>query len=168
MNEKEWRKAVDEHLLRDLIEDLQDRVKELDLVLRGERGRGGLIAEYERHDEKLTRLYAVIFQDPTGQKGVLHDVDILMGRRSDSLESKKLRWQSWTAILVAIIGATALLTINWDKVKALVPKYHPSPLEAQIDRAKRPRGKKIVRYRKIQGPIETPTPDPVLPSESGN
>lgn len=135
-------------------EDLQDWVKELDSILKGERGRGGLIGEYERHDALLTRIYAVLWQDATGQKGVLHDIDVLMGRRSQKDQSRGLKWQFWTAVTVAIISAATLLITKWPEImKTLLP---PTSLQKKIERAKHPKGKKIVRYRVVP-PVSEPT-----------
>jgi len=159
MNDDEWRAKVDEHLLRDLIEDLQERVKEIDLILRGERGKGGLIAEYDKHDDRLTRLYAVIFQDPTGQKGLLHDVDYLMGRKSDRDKSNQYRWQSWTAIAIAIISSITTVVLSWDKIKKNFPFDREGVTATRVVRIKSP--KKIVRVRVIPAPSveEEPAPE---------
>jgi len=134
MNDEDWHEKIEEHLLRELIEDLQERVKDLDNVLRGEKGQAGLIAEYERHDEILTRLYAVVIQDSTGKKGLLHDIDYLMGRKSNREKAKEYRWQFWTAVTVATITATTALMTNWEKIKKNLPKDHPGPLEQQIEK----------------------------------
>lgn len=168
MNDEEWRKAVDEHLIRELLEDVQDRVKEFDAILRGERGHGGLISEYERHDEMLTRLYAVIIQDSTGKKGLLHDVDHLMGRKSFSERTIQFRWQSWTAIAVAVIGAAAANLQSLEKIAKKFLKEKPGILEQKIEKAKRPRGKKIIRYRVVPAPASAPSaaiPTEPKPSE---
>lgn len=167
MNDEEWRKFVDEHVLRDILEDLQERVKDHDIILKGERGKGGLIAEYDRHDDKLTRLYAVIFQDPTGQKGLLRDVDLLMGRRSSREKSSEFKWQFWTAVIVAIISSGSLVLTRWPEIKKLLPQDHPDQISQMIEKAKHPKSKKkIYRYRVVPAsapitetePKKEPTP----------
>src|SRR5882724_3911019 len=148
MNDEEWHSKVEEHLLRDLIEDLQERVKEHDSILKGEKRSAGLLAEYVRHDELLRRMFAVIWQDPTGQKGLLHDVDALMGRQKDRQTDKQSRWQFWTAVTVALITSAAVLVTNWDAIKKSFPRDHPAELEQKIERARHPKStKKIYRYR---------------------
>lgn len=142
MNDEDWHKNVEEHLLRDLVEDLQERIRDLDNILRGEKGNAGLIAEYERHDDMITKLYAVVIQDSTGKKGLLHDIDYLMGRKSDRDKNKQYKWSFWTAITVAAISAATMLVTNWDKIKKNLPVDHPGPLEAKIEAS---RHKKIVR-----------------------
>lgn len=162
MNDDEWRRGVDEHLIRDLIEDLQERVRELDIILRGEKGKSGLIAEYDRHDEKLTKLYAVIFQDPTGQKGVLHDIDVLMGRRKYDNQSREFKWKFATEVTVKILTLAGILFLGWDKMEALYQKIiHQklSPLEQKIEKARHPKSpKKIYRVRVVPAPAAPPLP----------
>ena len=148
--------------LNDKLNDLQDRIRELEITLHGKRSDPGLLAEYKRHDELLARLYAVIWQDPTGQKGILHDIDVLMGRAKSKGEASALKWQSWTAIIVAIIMSTASLWTNLDKILALLPKDHPGPLERKIEQARHPKGKKIYRIRVVPA-SETPS-DPTKES----
>ncbi len=151
MEDENWRDKADKQVLWDLIEDLQDRLRELDSILKGERGRGGLISEYERHDALLTRIYAVLWQDATGQKGMLHDVDTLMGRRSHRERSSEFKWKFWTAVIVAIISSGGLLLSQWTEIKKVM--LPPPALAKKINQAKRPKGKPIYRVRVI-----SPTP----------
>lgn len=143
--------------LKEKIEDLQDRIRELEITLHGKRAKTGLLAEYQRHDELLARMYAVIWQDPTGQKGILHDIDLLMGRKKDKDETKKYKWAFITAVAAALV--TSVLA-NLDKIKSLVQK-EKSPLGQAIERAKHPKGKPIIRYRirKAKPPDDEPLVD---------
>lgn len=165
MNDDEWHEKVEEHLLRDLIEDTQERVKEHDYILKGERGKTGLIAEYDRHDEKLTRLYAVIFQDPTGQKGLLHDVDYLMGRKAYRDGAKPYKWDFWKSIIVAIImsGGISYLTSHWSQIKALLPKDHPDKVSQMIEKARNPKPRHRHIILRVQPSMDTEETSP--PSE---
>lgn len=150
--------------LNDKLNDLQDRIRELEITLHGKRAKTGLLAEYERHDELLARLYAVIWQDPTGQKGILHDIDVLMGRARNKSEHSTVRWQSWTAIIVAIIMSGASLLANLDKILKMLPKDHPGILAQKIEQAKHPRGKKIYRVRVVPDePSDTASDSPTNP-----
>ena len=151
--------------LNDKLNDLQDRIRELEITLHGKRAKTGLLSEYARHDELLARLYAVIWQDPTGQKGILHDIDVLMGRARNRNEHSTVRWQSWTAIIVAIIMSAASLLTNLDKIIAILPKYHPGPLERKIDLARHPKGKKIYRYHVIPAKAASETPTDTTENE---
>lgn len=148
--DRKWRKQVDHEqmtlmtghqVLRDLVEDLRARIRELDIVLRGERGKSGLVAEYDRHDEKLTKLYAVIFQDSTGQKGIIHEVDVLMGRKAYKDQARPYKWEFWKAIIVAMItsgGVVGLMT-HWSQIKAWLPKERPDKVEQMIENARNPK-----------------------------
>src|ERR1019366_4907226 len=111
----EWRERVDSVVLYDKLEELKTQLKDLERTVRG--GRDSLLSEYRRHDQELTRLNAVLFQDPSGQKGLLHDVDLLMGRRKYDNESRGLKWQFWGMILAAIIGTLAGILPNLERIK---------------------------------------------------
>jgi hypothetical protein len=145
----EWRDKIDSVVLYDKLEDLRAQVKELEKVIRG--GRDSLTSEYRRHDQELTRINAVLFQDPTGQKGLLHDVDVLMGRRRDKDETRGLKWQFWGLILTAVIGALAGILPNLGRIKEALLRV--DPLEKKIEQAKHPHSKhKIYRYRAVPPP----------------
>lgn len=142
------------------LEDVQDRVRELEITLHGKRAKTGLLAEYERHDQLLARLYAVIWQDPTGQKGILHDIDILMERRTAKVQGVQYKWQFWGLILATIISSAAAVLTNLDKIIRLFPVEHPGILEQKIEKAKHPKGKKIYRYRIVPPPEAVPEKAP--------
>lgn len=134
-------------------ERLEDIVRDMDEILRGDRRSKtiGLLAEQDRHDQELRKLNAVVFLDSTGKRGLAHDVDVLMERRSGQEKRMELRWGFWTAIIVAVISAATALLTNLDKIKKNLPKDHQSPLEQKIERAKHPKSpKKIYIYRHVQ------------------
>lgn len=138
MDEKEdpkWRERIDTVVLYDKLEDIRVQLKELERVVRG--GRDSLLSEYRRHDQELTRINAVLFQDPTGQRGLLHDVDVLMGRRRQKDEARGFKWQFWGVILAAAIGSAAGILPNLDHIRNFL--HHKDPLETKIEKAKRPR-----------------------------
>lgn len=151
------------------LERLEHLVQELLDLVNGNRHRKivGLSSEQDRMDLELRKINAVLFQDSTGQKGLLHDIDYLMGRKSDREKNRQYRWQFWTAVIVAMItGATALIT-NWDKIKKNFPKSNPGPLEARIERARHPKSpKKVYRLRVVppSSAITTET-EPKTPPE---
>ena len=163
--EKNWQERVEHQRLTDKLDDLQDRVRELEITLHGKRSKTGLLAEYERHDQLLGRMYAVIWQDPTGTKGVLHDVDVLMGRKRDRERVTPYKWQFFTAIVAALIAAGTTLLTNWDKILKAMPKDKPDKVSRMIEKAKHQKGKKIYRVRVIKPPTsvsseETPQNPP--------
>lgn len=159
MNEHDdpaWRERIDSVVLYDKLEELKVQVRDLDRTIRG--GRDSLLSEYRRHDAELARINAVLFQDPTGQKGLLHDVDVLMGRRGYDNQRREFRWKYWIPTVLALVALTATTLTNLDKIKANLPKYHPGKLEQAIEKAKRPRAhKKTVIYRNVPAspPSET-------------
>lgn len=156
MNEEEnalWR-GFDARLER-----LEDLVKELDELLRGSRRNkhSGMVADQDRMDLEIRKLNAVVFVDSTGKRGIAHDVDYLMDRRSGAERREGFKWTFWGLILATAISSLTGILTNLDKIKALLPKYHPGPLETQIDKAKRPRGKTLYRVRRVQ--VEAPSED---------
>lgn len=160
----EWRERIDSVVLYDRLEDLRSRLKELERLVSG--GKDSLRSEYRRHDQELTRINAVLFQDPTGQKGLLHDVDVLMGRRRDKDETRGLQWQFWGAILVAIITTGGLILTNLPRIKETLLRV--DPLEKKIEQAKHPKSKKkITRYRVVpaKAPLESTEESPPNPPQ---
>lgn len=152
--EKEgWRDRVDSVVLYDRVEEIRARLKELERIVLV--GKDSLRSEYRRHDQELARLNAVLFMDPTGQKGLLHDVDVLMGRRRDKDETRGLKWQFWGAILVATITTAGLILTNLPKIKETLLQV--DPLEKRISQAKHPKVKRIYRIRHVQA--EAPSDD---------
>lgn len=134
-------------------ERLEDIVRDMDEILRGDRRSKtiGLLAEQDRHDQELRKLNAVVFLDSTGKRGLAHDVDVLMERRSGQEKRMELRWGFWTAIIVAVISAATAILTNLDQIKKNLPMNHPSTLEQKIERAKHPKSpKKIYIYRHVQ------------------
>ena len=144
-------------VLRDQLDDIKARMKDLDEILRGRGKTPGLISEYERHDDKLTRLYAVVFQDSTGKHGLLHEVDAI---RSGEMGAER-KWKFWTAVLVAFITTAGLVFTNIDKIEKFFGKgAKPDRLDVMIKRAKRKQGKPIIRYRVIEKPAQEATHGP--------
>ena len=147
------------------IERLEHLVEELLDIVNGNRHRKivGLASEQDRMDLELRKINAVLFQDPTGQKGLLHDVDFLMGRRKYDNQSRELKWKLATEIVIKILALVGILLLGWDKMEGLYKKLlnqKQSPLEERIEQAKHPKGKKIFRIRIVpEKPISDPTKD---------
>lgn len=157
-DKEDWRERIDSVVIYDKLEDLRTRLKDLERAVRG--GRDSLLSEYRRHDQELTRINAVLFQDPTGQKGYLHDVDVLMGRRREKDETRGLKWQFWGMILVAIIGMLTAILPNLGWIKGELRRV--DPLEKKIERAKHPKSNRpIYRVRHVQA---EPPSDPIRES----
>ncbi len=132
------------------IERLEHLVQEIHDVVQGNRYRKiiGLATEQDRMDLELRKINAVLFQDPTGQKGLLHDVDVLMGRRKYDNKTTELKWKFATEVVIKILALVGVLLLGWDKMEALYKRIlnqKPAPLEAKIEKAKHPKGKPIYK-----------------------
>lgn len=141
------------------IERLEDIVQDLDASLRGDRRQKiiGLLADWDRHDSELRRLNAVVFTDSTGKHGLAHDIDVLMGRQAGADRRSEFRWKYWIPTLLALLAMAVTILTNLDQIKKNLPKDHPGPLERQIEEAKHPKGRRIVRIRHVQA--EAPSDD---------
>lgn len=170
MNDRrdEWAHGVDENLASlnasqrvwdQELSQIRAILDEIDDLLRGDTQRetSGIIGRLERLEHEITKANAVLFVDSTGKKGLAHDVDVLMGR----IEERKVRWSSLTAIIVAVISSLTLLLTNLDKLKHLLPKDNPDQVSRMIEKAKRKKGKPIIRYRVLKTPPDsTPADEP--------
>ncbi len=149
-------------------ERLEDLTRELDELLRGSRRtkQTGLVADQERMELEVRKLNAVVFVDSTGKRGIAHDVDYLMDRRSGNDRREGFRWTFWGLILATLISSGTALLTNWDRIKNLLPKDHPGPLEMKIEKARRPRSpKKIFRLRVVPASDNGPTEEPKASEE---
>ena len=155
--DQKWREKVDHeqvtlmtavNVIQESLRDIKRRLANVEVALHGERGTGGLIAEYERHDEKLTKLYAVVFQDPTGQKGLLHDIDVLMGRKKDDDQSSGYRWAFWTAVVTAVISSGSLFLMKGHVIEKFLERHSTDKVSLMIEKAKHPKPKR----RRIEPP----------------
>lgn len=163
MENEEWRAKIDSVVLYDKIEEIKAQFKDLERIIRG--GRDSLLSEYRRHDQELTRINAILFQDPTGQKGLLHDVDFLMGRRKYdnqyNEQTRGLKWQFWGMVLVAIIGSLAGILPNLSRIALAFHSlkevhYQPdSQMKKEIEA-----DKKRHKKRKSQVSASTTTTEP--------
>lgn len=137
------------------IERTEDKIAEHDDLLNGNRSKKliGLSQEQDRMDLELRKINAVLFQDSTGQKGMIHDVDFLMGRRKYDNQSRELIWKFVTEVVIKMLALVGVLLLGWDKLEGLYKKIiqqKPSPLEQKIEQAKHPKSpKKLYRYRTV-------------------
>lgn len=150
------------------LERLEDTVKELDELLRGSRKNkiSGLITDSERMDDTLRKLNAVVFVDSTGKRGIAHDVDYLMDRRSGAERREGFKWTFWGLILATAISSLTALLTNLDKLKVILPAYRLDPLDQMIEKAKHPKSpKKIYRYRSVPAKVQSNESDQSPPSQ---
>ncbi len=156
MNEEEnlyWR-GFDARLAR-----IEDLVQGLDESLRGDRRKKiiGLLAEFDRLDERVRQLYAVVIGDAASNHGMRHDVDMLMGRRKYDGQIKEFRWKHVIPTLLAILALTISFLANLDKILKTFRQPSQDPVDQMIEKAKHPKGKTLVRYRHVQA--EAPSGD---------
>lgn len=133
--DRKWRERVDyeqitiktaHQVLSDSLEEIQDKLEDIDDLLRGDpvNQTEGILEQLHGMRIELSRLNSTIFMDSTGKRGVAHDVDVLMGRRSLREQSLQFKWQFWTAITVATISAGALVLTQWKEIKEVLPIIH--------------------------------------------
>lgn len=162
----DWAHGVDENLAslnagqrvweRD-IGTIRKLLSDIDHLLRGDidRHTSGLVGRIESMEHDLSKINAVLFVDASGSKGIVHDVRELKGGRED----RRMGWGNITKIVVALIMAGLLGRFYGDAVKAM-SKKSDDPLAKMIDRAKRPKGKPVVRYRVIKKQVPEPEVEP--------
>ncbi len=150
------------------LERLEDTVKDLDEAIRGSRRTKdpGLVAEQDRIDLIVRKLSAVVFTDSTGKHGLAHDVDVLMGRQVGADRRSEFRWKYWIPTLLAILAMVLTFLTNLDQIKQNWPHLHLSPLEKKIEKAKHPKGRKIVKIRVIGAPMPSPVNPPSASTEA--
>ncbi len=177
VEDQEWRKQVDRtnamlttsvNVLQDQMRELKKQQRENDVTLRGERGKAGLVSEYERLDDKTTKLYAVIFQDATGRKGILHDIDFLMGRKKDREEGSSHRWTFVQGVVLALVSAITAITVALlaiEPVRKSVGQYIESRFSPE-----KPKKKPAVRQSRPRRARKVVPMSPVIEPEmtSGN
>lgn len=150
--DREWREKVDHEqvtlmtghqVLGKQLEDLDEKLDQLDNLLRGDpvKETGGIIEQLHDLHTAVSKLSAAVFMDSTGKLGLVHDVDVLMGRRSDREKSAARMWTFWTAVATAAISSGALLLTKWDVVSKFFKPGQPDKVEQMIENVKHPKSK---------------------------
>lgn len=143
-DDREWQRIVDHQLvtamtaiqvIQDQIKEVKDHLRDMEITLHGQRKNTGLVSEYERHDDLLTHLNSVVFQDSTGKKGLVNDVQSLLSGEHRA----EYRLKFWAPILVAAISLVGLLATNWERITNYVRQPDPDILAQKIEEAKHPR-----------------------------
>jgi hypothetical protein len=149
MNERrdDWQHGVDENLAglnagqriwEQEIQTIEKTITGLDELLRGDPARetSGILARLEQVERDLSKINAVLFVDPTGKKGLVHEVDVLTSRERTSSE----RWRFATAVIVAIISLAGLIVTNWTKIEGVFLEHRENAPES-------PRKKRMPKMR---------------------
>lgn len=123
----DWRQGVDQSLAMltsaqrttdKELEDLDVRLHDTEQMLHGDTENSGLIGRIETLEHQNAELRAIILTDATGEKGLQHDVQVLMSGEKTSGE----RWKFATAFSVAIISLLGLLITNWQSIQGFIEK----------------------------------------------
>lgn len=132
------------------LDDLESARDDVDLVLRGDAttNQDGLIQELHELQKEVARLNSVVFMDATGQKGIAHDVDVLMGRKSKRDETRRSFLLFWGSIMAAIITTTGVILTRWSSLPKI---FSGHSISASTDMEKKP---KVRRRRVIVVPPE--------------
>lgn len=123
MTDEEARNRIDERLVdlttaqkvtNDHLDSIDETLDILDRTIRGdyEKDHDGLVARFKELEHAVSQLNAVIFQDSTGQKGLVATVDALVSGKMEKVE----RRQHKVSIIIAIITSSALVLTNLDKI----------------------------------------------------
>jgi len=156
----DWRHGVDESLVslnasqrvweREFVALLK-RLAEIDSQLRGNplSEQSGLVGRLEQIERTVAKIDAVLFMDPSGTKGLVHDFNELKVGRED----RRGLWKNLTAIIIAGISS-GLIGHFWENIQAYFSKPTRDPVEQMIENAKHPKP----RHR--HGPIRQNLPDP--------
>jgi len=149
--DRKWRERVDyeqitlktaHQSLGDRIDGISDKLEEIDDLLRGDpvTQAEGILEQLHGMRIELSRLNSTIFMDSTGKRGVAHDVDVLMGRRSQRDQSVQYKWQFWAMVIGAAITAGTTILVKWKEIKEALPIIHLSK-QPQSQSIRRPKKK---------------------------
>jgi hypothetical protein len=150
----DWHNSVEERLVNlnsaqgttDLaISGIEKQLSEIDNILRGEPANNieSLVENVNALKTDMRKVNRVFFdKDYLGHgDGVsflifLYNQEKTRQKESDARSGYK--WGFWTAVVVAVIGLAGLVITNKDQIEKWWPHDHPAPLEAAIEKAKRP------------------------------
>ncbi len=161
----DWHNSVDERLVNltsaqksaDIdLQKLRRNSEKNDLILRGDpaRNKEGLIEAVNLLRNEINKFNRIFDKDYLGHGGLVSFITYVYDRERERDEARKesrgYKWGFWGTILAAAIGAAAIVLTNRDQIEKWWTRPKLAPLEQTIERAKHPRGKKIVRVRVIQ------------------
>jgi hypothetical protein len=119
-----WRDRTEERVVNlqngeatqnDRLEGLEEKIEELDRILRGNPG-DGLIEELDVTKGDLRRINAVLWPDAVGNGGLINEVRRLLKKDEWKARESDNRWKFYTAVVVAIVSLTGLLLTNLDRI----------------------------------------------------
>jgi hypothetical protein len=152
----DWRNSVDARLVNltsaqksaDIdIERLKRTAFRDDKIMRGdpENNLPGLIETMNHLANEINKFNRIFDKDYLGHGGLVSFITYIYNQERDRQKAQELntgyKWGFWGLIAAAVIAAAAVLITNRDQLAKWLPKYHPAPLEAKIDRARHPRNR---------------------------
>lgn len=158
----DWKRGVDENLAslnaaqrvwdRELVV-IRKLLGEFDRLLRGdiEKDTDGLISRIHYQENEVNLLKAVLLKDKAGGKGLVGRVEDI--ENGEKRADRKLK--VWIAVLSLLSALLATLASNFDRLDTYF-KRKSDPVANAIDRAKRPKGKPIVKFRIIHEDDQEP------------
>lgn len=138
-----------------------------DLILRGDPGRNkeGIIEAVNLLRNEINKFNRIFDKDYLGHGGLVSFITFVYEREKERDEARRenrgYMWGFWGVILAALIGAAAVVLTNKEQIEKWWAHRKLAPFERQIEKAKHPKGKKIVRVRVIK---EDPPDDSVSDS----
>lgn len=163
--DQRWREKIDERLaslttdtmvIQDRIEECEEKLLVLDLSVRGDAAKetGGLIERLHDLEGKISRLWAVIFMDATGEHGMYEEWKRLQRKEHKDEVSLEVHWKFYTAVAVAFISTFGLIMTNIDKIKRLVHPEKPAIVRPQKKVQRKVRPVPIVTYPTDPGEVQ--------------
>lgn len=143
MNENEWHERTNDRIAaltssetvqNDRLDDIDDRLTELDEAINGNHRKGydGLIKEVEDIERKLSMLTAIMSPDALGNGGLKNRLKSLEDWKQGVDRWSDTKWKFWTAVAVAAISSIGLILTNLNNIADGFKKFAPnSPVIAK-------------------------------------
>lgn len=172
----DWNQRVDETLLTlttsqrvndQIIEDLEIKLADISRQLFGDESEDihGLVERLHEMDRVVAALKAIVLPDQTGKGGFAWRLDALEDRRQERIEARSYRWKFYGIVVFALILLVREVVHDLPQFEVWWNRPTQDTLQKKIDKAKRPRGKKIFNVRVIhkkqaqEGGDESPSED---------
>ncbi len=163
----DWHNSVDERLVNlnsaqsttDMeLAKIERQLTEIDDILRGDKQNkiDGLIPDNNFLKKEINKFNQIFNKDYLNHGGLVSFITYIHDREKDrqenERESRGYKWGFWGVILAAVIGAAAVILTNKEQIEKWWAHPKLAPLEQTIEKAKHPKGKKIVKVHVITEP----------------
>lgn len=126
-DDQQWRDDVNSRLVSltaaqkntdDDIDELARKIEEFDELLHGDRRErdSGLVGQLNAIETALNAVLRILHPDNLGKGGLINEHNALRDEVLGRKKSSEYTWKNWTAIVVAAIGAIALLVQQWPTI----------------------------------------------------